>query len=354
MTHNQLLQRTAIVSTMLACAALVAPAEAQRIAVGPNVRMSTSANNEAWLGISLADSNFLIGVAQNGDATNITRDVTTLISHDGGRQWRSVTLPGYTSGAFDPMVVGGTDGRMYLMHGSVGGSFAAQIGSDTRVTPTIRVWSTTDGFTWEGPTNLHTPVPPDHPRMVVDNTSGRHKGRLCIAWNDVADQFLKDRYEVFLHYSDDHGKTFAEPVLIDERGGGKLVATEPVVLSDGTLLVTYYQYWNPLADPRNDKLPFFIRRSTDGGATFAPPEKVFEFGPHVWRERMGEFNRAFSLPVVMADTSSRSPRRDNVYIVWDDVSSGKSDIWLAHSSDKGHTWSKPVRVNDNPPASPLR
>lgn len=346
--------RTAVVSLCLGlCCVVSLPAIAQRVAVSPNVRMSTAANNEAWLAVSLADPNFLLAVAQNGEATAGSRDVTTLLSHDGGRQWKPVNLPGYTQGAFDPMVVAGADGRLYLLQGIIGGNFGAQIGADARVTPTIRVWSTTDGFSWEGPTNLKAPVPPDHPRMVVDQSRGKYRGRLYIAWNDVADQFLKDRYEVFLHYSDDHGKTFAEPIRIDEREGGKLVATEPVVLSDGTLLVTYYQYWNPLADPRNDRLPFFIRRSSDGGATFLPPEKIFDFGPHVWRERMGEFNRAFSLPVVMSDTSSRSPHRDNIYVVWDDVSSGKSDIWLARSADKGRTWSKPVRVNDNLSNSPL-
>jgi peptidyl-prolyl cis-trans isomerase A (cyclophilin A) len=322
-----------------------------RIAVGPNLRVAAGEHNEVWVG---GNPDVLIAVGQIGAGVDGgIRGSATFMSRDGGRLWTPVSLPGYSSGAFDPMVVAGADGRVYVMHTMLGGEFAALIGGDASVKPTIRVWSTLDGWTWEGPGELRAPVPPDHPRMVADLTEGPYRGRLYIAWNDVADQFLRDQYEVFLQYSDDHGRTFSEPLLVDRLEGGKLVATEPVVLSDGTLLVTYYQYWNPLADPRNDRMPFFVSRSTDGGATFSPPEQVLELGPHVWRDRMGEFSRAFTLPIVAADTSSTSPHRDHIYIAWDDVASGRSDIWLVRSTDGGRTWSPRLRVNDNSPGSAL-
>jgi hypothetical protein len=338
---------------------VASPARAQqppvRIAPGANVRVAPGEFNESWIAVSAANPDFLMAVAQTGGGVDIgaTRDAATFASRDGGRIWTRVALPGYRSNVFDPMVAAGTDGRMYVMQELLGGNFASLIGADPAVAPTIRVWSTTDGWTWTGPAELKTPVQPDHARMVADLSNGPHRGRLYVAWNDVADEFLRDHYEVFLQWSDDGGATFTEPLLVDQRTGGKLVATEPVVLSDGTLLVTWYQYWNPLPDARNDRLPFFVRRSGDGGAMFAPVERIFEFGPHVWRDRMGEFSRAFSLPIVVADTSSRSPHRDNIYIVWDDVKSGYSDIWLVRSTDMGRTWSSPHRVNDNAPGAPL-
>ena len=117
-------------------------------------------------------------------------------------------------------------------------------------------------------------------------------------WNDVSDQFVKDHYEIFLQYSDDRGKTFTAPMLIATGTDGKLVATEPVVLSDGTVLATWYQYFNPLARAENARMPFYIRRSTDGARTFAPEEKIFEFGPHIALHRVPEYGRAFSLPAI--------------------------------------------------------
>jgi hypothetical protein len=215
-----------------------------RIAAGPNLRVGPGEFNEVWLAVSATNPAFMIAVAQTGGGVDLgtQRDAATFASRDGGRQWTRVTLPDYRTAA-----------------------------------------------------ELRTPVQPDHSRMVSDLSNGPNNVRLYIAWNDVADEFLRDHYEIFLQWSDDGGRTFNEPVLMDQRTGGKLVATEPVVLSDGTLLVTWYQYWNPLADPRNDRLPFFVRRSEDG-ATFAAVEQIFDFGPHVWRDRMGEFSRAFSLP----------------------------------------------------------
>jgi hypothetical protein len=142
-------------------------------------------------------------------------------------------------------------------------------------------------------------------------------------------------------------------MLVSTATDGKLVATEPVVLSDGTLLATWYQYWNPLARAENERMPFYVRRSTDGGRTFADAEKIFELGPHIVRHRVPEYARAFSLPIVTADTSGTSAFRDHVYITWDDARDGEQAIWFVRSTDKGRSWSAPRRLNDNTGGSPL-
>jgi hypothetical protein len=41
------------------------------------------------------------------------------------------------------------------------------------------------------------------------------------------------------------------------------------------------------------------------------------------------------------------PFKDRVYIAWSDVRSGRSQILLAKSSDKGKTWTDPIVVNDD-------
>lgn len=351
-----LLFRAALVSASLGTS-VTAQVPATPPSVGPNVRLAPGEYNEMWVAVSPVRPNVMVAVAQVGGDELGTggRHAATMVSRDGGNTWSTVRLPGYTAGAFDPMVVVGPDGRFYLMQCVIGGNFAREIGGpEASQRAAIRIWTTTgDAWTWDGPTEIHPSVQPDHARLVVDMSNGPHRGRVYLAWNDVYDSFVRDQYAMFLQYSDDHGKTFTDPTLIDLRPGGKLVATEPVVLSDGTVLVTYYQYWNPLGDPRNEKLPMFVRRSTDGAKTFSPPEQVFDFGPHIWPARRGEFPRAFSLPIVVADTSSASPYRDHVYATWDDTRSGRSDIWFSRSTDKGRTWSAPLRVNDNPPESPL-
>lgn len=335
------------------------PASSPYISIGPNIRTSANTSsgsrNECWITAGQTNPQFLIAVAQTSAGENLGsgRACTTMISRNGGQTWREVRLPKQEIGAFDPMTAIGPDGRIYVMHAVIGADMAALAGPSARSRSTIMIWSTTnDGLTWEGPTELHSPLAPDHPRMIVDHSNGPHRGRLYVAWNEVSDTLLDQKYHIFLHYSDDGGKTFSKPKLLDVQDGGKLVTTEPVVLSDGTLLVTYYQYFWPLSDPRNDAQPFYILRSNDGGATFDEPETIFTVGSSAWRHLRRDFGRAFTLPIILADTSATSAYRDRIYAVWDDVRGGTSNIWFTRSTDKGRTWSEPTRLNDNAPGDP--
>lgn len=329
-----------------------------RFSVGPNLRASANlasgGRNECWVSVSPTNGRFIAAVAQasadNLGTTIGTRRCSTSISRNGGRTWREVTLPGQEDGCFDPMTAFDAEGRLYVLHTMMGRNMGADIaGGSERREGSIRVWSTTDeGRTWSGPAELKAPLAPDHPRMVVDTSSGPHRGRVYVAWNEVSDTLLKQKYHVFLHYSDDNGKTFSDPQLLVTDDGGKLVVTEPLVLSDGTLLVTYYKYFWPLSSPRNDRQPVWALRSADGAATFGAPEKMFDVGSSAWRHLRRDFGRAFTLPIFTADTSPASPTRDRLFAVWDDVGASESNIWLTMSNDKGRTWSAPRRLNDNP------
>jgi hypothetical protein len=333
-----------------------------KILVGPNIRASSNiaaasgGRNECWISASRIDPKFLIGVSQTSagpDADELTASgllrCATMVSHSGGQSWREINLPGAAvTGCFDTMTASADDGRIYVSQPLIGANFGLGLGSNASVAKgSIKIYSTTDGGkTWEGPGEAACPMAEDHPRLVVDDSDGPHHGRLYIEWNEVYDSVLKNRFNMFLQYSDDHGKTFNDAMLVATAvaKGGKLVATEPVVLSDGTLLVTYYQYFfNPASDPENGALPFYIVRSTDGAKTLSAPVKILTVRPPGRRYLQG-----FTLPIVAADTSKSSRFRDQVYIVWHDVSQGDADIWFVRSSDKGASWSAPKRINDNP------
>ena len=52
------------------------------------------------------------------------------------------------------------------------------------------------------------------------------------------------------------------------------------------------------------------------------------------------------IPYLAADPGS-SQFKDRLYAVWPDRRSGRLEILLAYSTDKGKTWSSPVTVNDD-------
>ncbi|MDW7761960.1 MAG: sialidase family protein [Acidobacteriota bacterium] len=330
------------------------------VVVGPNIRASanviTGSRNECWIAASLTSPDFLVGVAQTASSVESPgmtgRACAVMISRNGGQTWREVVLQNAGPGDFDPMVVAGPKGEMYVMYSYIGRGTSrdseTSIGSGQRQEGVIKVWVTTDeGRSWRGPTEIMCPLQPDHPRMAVDLSEGPNRGRIYIAWNEVSDTIVKERYHIFLNYSDDCAKTFSEPILLEVDHGGKLVTTEPIVLSDGTVLVTYYQYFWPLADPKNDEQPLYLIRSTDGAKTFDKPKLITRIGSSSFRHLRRDFGSAFTLPIITADTSPQSRFRDRIYIVWDDTKTGESNIWFMMSTDKGHTWSEPLRINDN-------
>lgn len=343
-------------------AAAAAEAQTAEVVVGPNLRVGPGQFNEPWIAASPDNADFLIAVTQTGGLsfpdpsmalTLATRSNAAFLSRNGGVAWEPITLPGDEPGAFDPMVVPGPDGRMWILYCYIGANTMGDLlGQSARREGTIMVWSTDDeGATWTGPARLRSPVPPDHARIAADWSDGPNRGRLYVVWNDVRDSFIRDDFQLFVHTLDDGGNTVSEPKLLTTIPGGKLVATEPVVLSDGALLVTFYQYFFPLTDEKNARMPFFTMRSEDGGETFTEPEVAFRVGNHSWPYAQTEMASAFTLPIVAWDRTGGA-HGDNIYMVWDQVSGGTSDIWFRRSTDGGRSWSDQMRLNDNDPPAP--
>jgi hypothetical protein len=129
------------------------------------------------------------------------------------------------------------------------------------------------------------------PTMAVDAGSAAFKDRLYVVWVDgrfhadqplLADGRIGGRGQVMLSYSDDHGKSWSKPRLVNddlrfhetgdlERGVGLAsVAVNP----DGVVGVV----WEDRRDNAADELGYDIRfaASFDGGETFTPSVKVSE------------------------------------------------------------------------------
>src|SRR5262245_31681512 len=93
-----------------------------RVEIGPNLRVSanttTGNRNECWIAASPTNRKFLVAVSQSSteaSGTGGVRRCMTAISRNGGETWREVQLPKEEPGAFDPMTVAASDGRVYVM-----------------------------------------------------------------------------------------------------------------------------------------------------------------------------------------------------------------------------------------------
>ena len=111
----------------------------------------------------------------------------------------------------------------------------------------------------------------------------------------------------------------------------------PVITPDGTVIVV----WS-----FDDKL--WIQRSEDQGETWLSEEREIHNQIGGWEYSIPGLGRSNGFPIVKADYFSPDGN-GTIYLNWSDQAFGfnDTDIWFSKSTDKGETWSKKTKVNDD-------
>ena len=268
-------------------------------------------------------------------------------SRDGGRTWREDLAPNAerrTHG--DDAVVFAADGTLYHSYIAFDGIRVARP-AVARSGIVVRRADPSGG--WHAPVpvvdhrNTVTPFE-DKPWPGVDRSDASpHRGTLYVAWtrfDEYGSPRADCRTEIHVSRSTDRGQTFAMPFRISDRAGTCLDDDEtvegavPTVGPGGEVYVAW-------AGPAG----IVLDRSDDGGLTFGSDRPVAAM-PGGWDIEIAGLSRSNGLPVTAADISD-GPRRGTVYVCWVDSRHGDPDVFVAASSDRGETWSAPVRVNDD-------
>jgi hypothetical protein len=184
------------------------------------------------------------------------------------------------------------------------------------------------GKTWD-------PLPPikrwvDRPWISVDCSATPTRGRVYV------DGSIR---QCALYVSQDLGKSFGLPQIWSARQPYRSFGiSNPVVLSDGTLVVLYNGYLDSFEQKKG--IPYLaVRRSTDGGKSLGDEIVV------------GSWNAINSpqlgLATLAIDPGSRQ-FKDRLYAVWTDITASGMRVMLAHSADHGLTWSKPALLSEQP------
>jgi len=87
-------------------------------------------------------------------------------------------------------------------------------------------------------------------------------------------------------------------------------------------------------------------KSLDGGWTF-DSDRVIATNPGGWDIEIPGISRHNGMPVTGVDHSD-GPYRGSLYVNWIDERNGDPDVFTIVSRDGGDTWSRPLRVNDDP------
>ena len=244
-------------------------------------------------------------------------------SRDRGRIWRSGLLPELTGSspgrgkwerASDPVVAYDAEHGVWLV--------ATLVITPARASG-LAVSRSRDGLAWRPPVLVDSATGAlafDKEWVVCDNgRASRFAGRCYLAYSDIR------RSAIAVRFSTDGGVSWSAPVIPPVREGGRGVGVVPVVRPNGDLVIPHYYREHIVAV-----------RSTDGGASYAPPVTI---GRVSFAQPEGL--RAPPLPTAAVDAAG------TVFVVWSDCSFRRAcvgnDLVLARSRD-GATWSQPRRI----------
>ncbi len=274
-------------------------------------------------------------------------------SSDGGTSWGAVDLPlpppATTNGTdfgSDPGVAFDTRGNVYYSYIVVffNRSFRSIQGTEMAVAK-----SSDGGKTWPQVTffnfNSGSGKFNDKPYLAVDtNPRSPFRDSVYVVWDNASFNAGKSSANNALLFarSTDGGQTFSSPLAANNLTGGpsSVIGADPFVGPNGEVYVAWH-------DVQNNVL--LVNSSFDGGASFGQPVTIsptvvaFDDGIPAMASR-----RALLYPACDSDRSAGA-NRGTLYCSWMDETPGNgTDIFVARSTDRGASWSTPVRVNDDP------
>ncbi len=263
-------------------------------------------------------------------------------SSDGGRSWTKDRLRSSYGVYGDPVIRANYKGDFFYAHLSNpdGQAYASEAFLDRIVIQK----SEDGGKTWNDGayTEPRTPKDQDKQWLVIDPRNNH----IYMTWTefDLYDSpDPKHKSRIVFSKSTDDGETWTTPMTLSQQEGDCIDSDDttegavPAVGPDGELYVT----WS-----HSEKLIF--DRSFDGGNTWMEKDKAIATQPGGWDLSVPGLIRTNGMPITVVDRSD-SPYRGTIYVNWGDQRNGETDtdIWITSSSDKGDSWSPPVRVNND-------
>jgi len=350
------LLRTGLAASMLASSLVFiagakagAPRPSSRIRVASAVHVSAARSkdphNEVLLAADPKDPKRLLGCTTVYTPSKGGFSVVAYSSFDGGATWSQTLETDLGKLTGDPACGFGSNGRAYTV--ALGGDENVG-GEDDSYTYVYR--SEDGGRTWGKPVKLgHT----DREYVTVDTTGGKYDGRVYLNATGIV-RSLDDETQygdhlvtsIALLHSDDAGASFTPPLKMASIAGGWVLGMgNGVVLSDGTFVALFGEQLDRKSlssrHPEKANANLKVVMSHDGD----------RFGKAVvvsdWYMGYGAISDIGSVVPVLAVDSTKGPFHDRLYAVWPDLRSGRSQIFLSTSSDKGKSWSPPVTVNDD-------
>jgi hypothetical protein len=333
--------------------AIGASVSTNAVPIPPNVPVSgaiTGVQNEEQVWICPADTSIVVAVHR--DFRLGYRQVAIALSINGGATWFDDLVPSNLQllrWQSDPILTVNSSGHF------IAGYIDTTPDHDSCYL-TIIV-SEDKGISWSGPYTVSpsgTLGLEDKPFITCDRTGGPNDGNLYIVWKRDSDEPSLGT-KLMVARSVNGGISFEPAVDIDTipppicpDAHPASHYPQPLVGGDGSVYVFWWGFeWDTTGGGCEPLQAIKARKSVDGGLTWGGPRII------AWLYPTNGIDGGISSPfqaVTDADLSSGS-HQGNLYVQYfsgDADGSHDGEIYFKRSLDTGHTWSVPLRVNDDP------
>ena len=311
----------------------------EQISAGDNIRvndptMDTNGHTQSETSIAV-NGRFIVETFNDSDFEDVSG---YSYSSDGGSTFTHARMPLKLGGLNlgDGTVALGPSGEFYYSEIAfdTGSSFFNVIVGVTK--------STDNGVTFSAPLDASTTASnesdfQDKPWITADRgASSPFRGNVYVSWTDFT---ATNGSYINVARSVDGAASFQSPVTVSPKTGKYTVqGSIPAVAPNGDLYVAYVDTGNPASASMS------IVKSTDGGQTFSSPISAATLNA-VNPVTGGDSVRDNSFPSMVVDKNGA------VHITYDaePVINGpdRSDVYYIRSSDGGHSFTPPARLNDD-------
>ncbi|HPS64878.1 MAG TPA: T9SS type A sorting domain-containing protein [Ignavibacteria bacterium] len=296
-------------------------------------------NDKNWFAIDLSNGPYANNIYTTITPGNVKR------STDGGTTFSTVfsstnTYPGMTV-AVGPNVIGGDvpGGCVYVVTNT--GSTAYSVvynffcSTDGGSTFSMKSSQSFAGYvgTWSGSrhsvSNMRTRP---YPFIACDNSNGPNRGRLYLVYatNDPAGSGNKP--DVFLRYSTDQGSSWSSPIKVnDDANSTSNHQWLPYVYCDNNNGNLYFQWLDTRDVPTSDSCYVYATMSTDGGATFAPNQRISNAKFKINCTTCG----GGGTPAYEGDYNGMASNGKVSMLAWSDFRNGNFGSYVAYYPDFG-------------------
>lgn len=172
---------------------------------------------------------------------------------------------------------------------------------------------------------------------------------IYVTWTEQKESYSrgssgdKTKTDIMLSISKDLGHTWTKSKKINEKSGSdfqdwkSVIGAMPAIGPNHEVYATWVNY---------DAL--YFDRSLDSGKTWMNKDVLVDSLNNKWSMKVSGMYRCYTFPIIACD-ASKGKYDGTIYICWADQNKDNSntEIFLSKSTDKGDTWSKPMKINND-------